>query len=179
MTAWGINDGDNHHCKIYLKQEEYPVCKINLDPNGGTIKYAGTAKSQMSKEDNYLVECKSHQWGYVLDKKFWDDDYKAFWTKVHALSDKKVFYLDDSVKYPKLDITAEKENNIFLGYYYNDVQIIDENGQLQVDYDYFDSDVTITAKWQPLYKITFDTNGGTLKYSGEIGRASCRERVSS
>ncbi len=168
MTAWGINDGDNHHCKIYLNQEEYPVCKINLDPNGGTIKYAGTTKSQMSKEDNYLVECKSHQWGYVLDKKFWDDDYEAFWTKVHALSDKKVFYLDDSVKYPNLDITAEKENNIFLGYYYNDVQIINEQGQLQVDYDYFDKDVTITAKWQPLYKITFDTNGGTLKHSGVI-----------
>ncbi len=168
MTAWGINDGDNHHCKIYLKQEEYPVYKINLNANGGTIKYGGTAKSQMSKEDNYLVECKSHQWGYVLDKKFWDDDYSQFWTKVHALSDKKVFYLDDSVKYPKLDITAEKENNIFLGYYYNDVQIIDENGQLKVDYDYFDRDVTITAKWRELYKITFDTNGGTLNYFGYI-----------
>ncbi len=169
MTAWGINDGDNHHCKIYLKQEEYPVCKINLDPNGGTIKYAGTAKSQMSKEDNYLVECKSHQWGYVLDKKFWDDDYKAFWTKVHALSDKKVFYFDDSVKYPKLDITAEKENNVFLGYYYNDVQIIDENGQLQVDYDYFDTDVTITAKWEPIkYTVTYDRNTptGSLSTAG-------------
>ncbi len=169
MTAWGINDGNNHHCKIHLKQEEYPVFKVNLDPAGGTIKYAGTAKSQMSKEDNYLVECKSHQWGYVLDKKFWDDDYKAFWTKVHALSDKKVFYLDDSVKYPKLDVTAEKENNVFLGYYYNNVQIIDENGQLQVDYDYFDTDVTITAKWEPIkYTVTYDRNTptGSLSTAG-------------
>ncbi len=170
MTAWGINDGDNHHCKIYLNQEEYPVCKINLDPNGGIIKYAGTAKSQMSKEDNYLVECKSHQWGYVLDKEFWSNEYKQFWTKVHALSDKKVFYLDDSVKYPKLDITAEKENNIFLGYYYNDVQIIDKNGQLQVDYDYFDSDVTITAKWEPIkYTVTYDRNTPTGSLSAEGG----------
>lgn len=168
MTAWGINDGENHHCKIYLKQEEYPVYKISLDPNGGTVKYASTTGSQISRDDQYLVECKSHHWGYVLDKEFWDDEYKAFWTKVHALSDKKVFYLSDEAKKPNLNITAEKINNIFLGYYYNDVQIIDENGELKVDYDYFDKDVTITAKWQPLYKITFDTNGGALNYSGYI-----------
>ena len=170
MTAWGTNDGETHHCKIYLNQEEYPVCKVNLDPNGGSIKYTNdTTNSQMSKEDKYLVECKSHQWGYVLDEKFWSNDYKAFWTKIHALSDKKVFYCSEAVKYPNLGIIAEKDNNIFLGYYYNDVQIIDENGQLQVDYDYFDTDVTIIAKYEPIkYTVTYDRNtpAGSLSATG-------------
>ena len=49
----------------------------------------------------------------------------------------------ESIEVPKAD------NYTFEGYYYNDVKIIDENGKILVNSDYFIDEYTLNAKWIP------------------------------
>ena len=58
--------------------------------------------------------------------------------------------------------TITKDNYEFLGWYYNDVKVDDPFTYI------YESNITLVAKWERIYTITYNSNGGTSVASVKV-----------
>ena len=58
--------------------------------------------------------------------------------------------------------TITKDNYEFLGWYYNNVKVDDPFTYI------YESDITLVAKWERIYTITYNSNGGTVVNSVKV-----------
>ena len=153
---------------------------ITFNSNGGT------AVSQMTVQENTPVTLPSNitkdgwtftGWYYNderLDYTFtytYDTDItvEAKYTEIVTYqlsfnSDGGTAVASKTVKYYEIiDLpTITKDNYEFLGWYYNDVKVDDPFTYI------YESNITLVAKWERIYTITYNSNGGTSVASVKV-----------